>query len=233
MKMEVNSLKQFYQAYVTSKIPEDRMNCPSPKTLLKIIKSSSSFRKKKKLIDHISRCAYCNKEFLLLLKLNNYEKDLLINIIDNPRKSFSLLNSGHPIPQPRQFMKYASILIGFTLIISSFFLIKENEIPLASQRRRNQFIQLINPVNLHILPNPLIFLWREHPDSQYYILELFDDTLLPIWTSSKITGLGIRLPEEILASLKKNSYYFWMISAFSGTQKVAESDLVSFLTSIK
>jgi hypothetical protein len=232
MKMEADNLKQLYQAYVASMIPADRKSCPSPRALLKTIKPSGSYRKKKRLIDHISKCSYCKEEFCFLLKLNNYENNVLININDASRKSFSLLNPVHSISPPHPLMKYASILLGFTLIISSFFLIQKKEDYPDSQRRRNHIIQLINPTDVHILPNPLIFLWRKHPKAQYYILDLFDDTLLPFWRSPKITGLGFHLPEEILAIMKKNKYYFWMISAFSSTEKVAESDLASFFTLI-
>jgi len=233
MRMEVDSLKKLYQAFVASKIPEDRKSCPSPRALLKTIKSSGSFRKKKRLIDHISRCSYCKEEFCLLLKLNNYEDPMLIDIKDTSRKSLSLVYPVDSIPPPRLLLKYTSILIGFTLIISSFFLIKKKEESLDGLRRRNQIIQLINPAHVHILPNPLVFLWTEHPEAQYYMLELFDDTLLPLWTSPKITGSGFHLPEKIFATLNKNKYYFWMISAFSSTEKIAESDLASFLILIK
>jgi hypothetical protein len=231
--MEVDSLKKLYQAYVASKIPEDRKPCPSARALFKTIRSSASFRKKKRLIDHISRCSYCMEEFCFLLKLHNYEDPMLINIRDTSWELVSFANPIDSIPRPRLWMKYASVLIGFTLIISSLLLIKKNDETLSGLRRSNQIIQLISPTHVHILSNPLIFLWREHPEAQYYVLELFDDTLLPLWTSPKVTRTEIHLPEEIFAKMKINKYYFWMISAFSNAEKVEESDLGSFLIIIK
>src|SRR4030065_1664916 len=98
MKIEEVSLKRLYQAYVASNIPEDRKSCPSPRASLKTIKSSCSYRKKKKLIDHISICSYCKDEFCLLLKLNNYEPHISIGINDASRFSYPLAISVHSIP---------------------------------------------------------------------------------------------------------------------------------------
>ena len=233
MKMELNSLKELYQAYVASRIPITRKNCPSPRGLIKTIGPSGTFRKKKKLIDHISKCSYCKEEFFLVLKVNNYEDLVLFNIKDTFLKPDLGVNPTDSILTPSFVIKCATILIGFFLISFSLFVIKKKDVSFNSLRRRNQVVQLINPDNVHILPYPLIFKWREFPKAQYYILELFDDTLLPVWISPKITGLKFQLPGEIVASLKKNMNYYWMISAFSSTGKIAESDLASFLTLMK
>ena len=233
MKMDLNSLKEFYQAYVASKIPANRKNCPSPRALIKTIEPSGTYRKKRKLIDHISKCSYCKEEFFLVLKVNNHENLMFFNIKDTFQRSDLDVNPIDSILTPSLIIKYASIIIGLFLITFSLFIIKEKDVSLNNLRRRNQIVQLTNPDNLHILPYPLIFKWREFPNAKYYILELFDDTLLPVWTSPKIMKSKLQLPDEILASLKNNMNYYWMISAFSTTEKIAESDLAGFLTLIK
>lgn len=233
MKIEEDRLKQLYQAYVTSTISKNRKGCPSPKVLLKIILSSASYGKKKKLIDHISRCPSCKDEFCFLIKLNNSEAYYPFNKYGTFRKSYLLLDPFSPFPLRSRFIKYSSILVSLVLIITSFILIQKKETFLSGQRRNNQLIQLINPCTVHILPNPLIFKWEEYPEAQYYILELFDNTLLPLWASPRLAKSEFLLPEEILATLKTNSYYFWMTSAFNRSEKIAESDLASFFTKNK
>jgi hypothetical protein len=229
MKIEEDNLKKIYQAYVASKMPDNPKKCPSPKALLKTIKCSGSSKNKRELIDHISKCSCCKDEFCILLKLHNYDTSVNKNIDVTSIRSFSLLSLVHSL-SPRPIMQYVSILISVSLIISSLFLIQTKESSLGALRRNSQIILLKNPTDVHVLPNPLIFKWEGIAEAQYYILELFDETLLPLWTSHKIIGLKSQLPEDILANMKKNKYYFWMISAFSTTEKVAESDLASFFT---
>ena len=75
----------------------------------------------------------------------------------------------------------------------------------------------------------LKFRWVEIKDSDYYIVELYDETLLPIWRSEKIFNNEIDLPKQILDRLVKNKKYFWMLTAYFPDGKKIESRLEYFI----
>jgi hypothetical protein len=229
MKIEYDSLKKLFQGYITSKIPSNRTKCPSPLALFNSFKSSTSLRNKKKIIDHISDCSFCREEFELLLELQRYQASsiTLFSEISSTASSTGQLktvNIGR-----RNIWRYAYFLFGLTLSISAYFLIVQKNGLRDVKRASEPRIQLIAPAQAHTFPEPLIFRWQEKIGAQYYILELFDNSLLPVWTSQKIFDIQIHLPAEVLFRLHSGNYYFWMITVFSSTQKIAESELMRFL----
>ncbi|UCC40681.1 MAG: hypothetical protein JSV96_04340, partial [Candidatus Aminicenantes bacterium] len=89
-------------------------------------------------------------------------------------------------------------------------------------------IHLIEPINKKCSKSSLIFKWNFVKNSEYYVLELFDDTLYPVWKSQKIFKAQATLPLEISNRLKKDKAYFWMVIAFLNHGKKIESRLEKF-----
>jgi hypothetical protein len=229
MKTEYDDLKKLYQGYISSKIPDNRNKCPSPIALFNSFKSSTSLRNKKKIIGHITDCSYCREEFDLLLDLQRYQASS-ITVINETSSTASSTDKLGAINIRRRFMwRYAYFLFGLVLILSAYYLIVQQNNLTEVKRASEQRILLITPTHVHTFPKPLIFRWKEQSASQYYILELFDNSLLPVWTSQKILDVQIQLPDEVLSRLHSGHYYFWMITAFSSTQKISESELMRFL----
>ncbi len=77
------------------------------------------------------------------------------------------------------------------------------------------------------LSRPFVFRWQPIPDSDHYVLELFDEALLPVWTSNKIRDVQIPFPPN----LKTGKTYFWMVTAYSDEATLAESELARFVIS--
>jgi hypothetical protein len=229
MKTEYDDLKKLYQGYITSKIPGNRNKCPSPMALFTSFKSSTSLRNKKKIIGHITDCSFCREEFDLLLELQRYQASSITvtNETSSTASSADKLEAGNI--GRRLIWRYAYFLFGLALIISAYYLIVQKN-DLAEVKRASELgILLISPMHVHTLPKPLLFQWQDQSASQYYILELFDNSLLPVWTSQKILDVQIQLPDEVLSRLHSGNYYFWMITAFSSIQKISESELMCFL----
>jgi hypothetical protein len=229
MKIEYDDLKKLYLGYIDSKVPGNRNKCPSPMALFNSFKSSTSHRNKKRNVDHISACSYCREEFELLLELQRYHTSS-ITLISGPSSAASptykreTANIGRPI-----IWKYAYFLFGLALSISAFYQFVQKNNLTEVKRASEPGILLIAPTHVHTFPKPLIFRWQEQSCSQYYILELFDNSLLPVWTSQKIRDVQIQLPAEVMSRLHSGNYYFWMITTFFDTQKISESELMRFL----
>ena len=229
MQIEYDDLKKLYQGYIDSKIPSNRNKCPSPRALFNSFKSSTSHRNKKKIIDHISDCSFCRDEFELLLELQRYHASS-ITLISETSSTASPTDKLETVNISRPFMwKYVYFLIGLALSISAYYLFVQKSTLTEVKRTSEPGILLIAPTHVHTFPKPLIFRWQEQSGSQYYILELFDNSLLPVWTSQKILDVQIQLPDEVLSRLYSGNYYFWMITTFFGTQKISESELMRFL----
>jgi hypothetical protein len=233
MKIEYNDLKKLYQGYIDSKILGKRNKCPSPMALFNSFKSSTSLRNKKKIVDHLSDCSFCREEFELLLGLQRYHASSKTLISEAPSGASSI-DKKETVNIGRHYIrKYAYFLFGLVLSISAYYLIFQKNDFTEVKRANESRILLITPSHVHTFPNPLIFRWQEQSESQYYILELFDNSLLPVWTSQKILDVQTQLPAEVLSRLHPGNYYFWMITAFSNTQKISESELLRFLVRIK
>ncbi len=229
MKLNDDILKELYQGYVDLKTPFNRKNCPSSIVIASSFEPSVSRRKKKKIIDHISECSYCREEFMFFFELQKC--DFMSN-----KMAFKTINYDSQIRANNfkiyglyPFWRYVCFFLGFVLIISSILLfIRRDE--LSDTRRTNETsIMLIYPTLKHTLPSPLIFQWQKRSSSQYYILELFDDALLPIWISNKIYDSYIQLPADIYSKLLPEKAYFWTITAFIDTSIIEESKLTRFI----
>ena len=229
MKTENDDLKKIYQAYVSSKVPGNRNKCPSPMALFNSFSSSTSLRNKKNVIRHITGCSFCREEFDLLLELQRYQASST-TVINETSSTASIRDKLCAANFGRRFVwRYAYFLLGLILILFAYHLNVQNNSLIEIKRASEQRILLITPAQVHTFPKPLIFRWQEESVSQYYILELFDNSLLPVWTSQKILDVQTQLPDKILSRLQSGNYYFWMITAFSSTQKISESELMRFL----
>jgi hypothetical protein len=127
------------------------------------------------------------------------------------------------------FFRVSSVFVGLVLIATSALLIIQNNEFSRSSRSGNAGINMTYPVTTHPKDENLIFRWKRQPESGYYVLELFDEALLPIWTSPKTDALQARLPDDVYSSLQIGKSYFWMVTGFSEGQKVDESPLARFI----
>jgi hypothetical protein len=226
MKIENDDLKKTYLAYISSKILGNPNKCPSPIVLFNSFSSSTSLRNKKRVISHITGCSFCREEFDLLLELQRYHASSTTVINETSSTPDKLCAASF---RKSLIGRYAYFLLGLLLILFAYYFNAQQYSLIEIKRTSEQRILLITPAQVHTFPKPLIFKWQEESVSQYYILELFDNSLLPVWTSQRILDVQTQLPEDILSHLQTGNYYFWMVSAFSSTQKISESELMRFL----
>jgi hypothetical protein len=126
--------------------------------------------------------------------------------------------------------KYASLAVVIVLLISFFisvFLIQSNE---KKELRGNYAtsIKLIEPLDGKYSKSLMKFRWVEIKGSEFYIVELFDDALRPIWTSNKIHTNSTILPKRIVDGLAENKKYFWLVTAYLSDGEKIESRIEHF-----
>lgn len=242
MKINHKDLQRLYKDFIRENIPGSRKSCPPLKEIIDSFKSELSEKRKTKIVDHTTHCCYCAQEFEFILQILRDELNLNEEIgkllragearTVTERKDGKTDN--YPKKKKKLFFpilswKYASLLIGVVIVIYAFFLIFHN-IEEDREKRGEKLgqINLIEPINAKYSKSLLVFKWSEFEDSEYYLLEIFDETLYPIWKSDIIFKNDYSLPNETAKKLTKNRTYFWMITAFSSDGEKIESGIEKF-----
>ncbi|MFX0137409.1 MAG: hypothetical protein ACFFDN_27465, partial [Candidatus Hodarchaeota archaeon] len=125
---------------------------------------------------------------------------------------------------------YAILIASCILVFSMttiFFLTTKVE---NSKYRGSSFnqIELIRPTKKMLTESTLVFEWKDVQGADYYVFEIFDETLYPIWTSDRIYVNSIILESKTSHRLESNKSYYWMVTAFSQSGTKRESILKEF-----
>jgi hypothetical protein len=87
---------------------------------------------------------------------------------------------------------------------------------------------LLSPKSGQTISSSILFRWRRTSDAEYYVVELFDEQLLPVWSSDVLRNPEVFLPQEVSARLLPDRSYYWMVTGFVQESKTGESPLVRF-----
>lgn len=235
MKINNAKLKELYQEKIKEKRPLKRNACPSYKDITKLLRNPEVLKNKLKLIDHITNCSYCAQEFEFVLMTSRYEtnmQEIAQEIVKNKeRRTFRSLRKSSPsLPFLRLSLKHASLLFSIAtiaLIISALVIYPWFE----NKNYRSiypQPLKLSSPKGEKIPEQLLAFKWKSIKKAAYYRLEIFDETLYPIWTSDKIRANVLILPPKMERLLKNGRVYYWMVTAYLPDEEKIESYLEEF-----
>jgi len=231
MRIDRDSLRDLFQGYTDSKRPPCRGNCPAFMAIASSFEPSASIRDKKRIVDHISACSYCKEEFMLLVELRKAEADPLSEkgkTLPCPIPHEITKGKGHRHPL---LWQYACVLIGLGLAFTSFFVLVQRKELSDVRRTSGAGILTIAPEIDQTVSGLIVFRWLADPDAEYYVLELFDEALLPVWASERIRGTQMKLPPDARSRLEFGQPYFWMITAYAQETAIEESRLARFIIS--
>jgi hypothetical protein len=182
-----------------------------------------------KIVDHLTNCSACAREFELLLEIQRYQNQLVPQVREaaHAGRSFSARPSSHHAFG--HFWKISPVVAGAMFVIASLIIVIQESGRPVGIRATPSSILLVQPDTKHSVSFPLIFKWEEVKGAETYILELYDETLLLIWKSPGILSPPLILPEGLAGRLQLNKPYFWMITAYQKKEKLAESELTRFI----
>lgn len=195
MKIDDDRLKELFRGYVASRKPLTRRGCPSSEAIARSFEPSAPARKKRKIVDHVSGCPFCRDEFLMFLEIQKRDPA-------RP-EALSRRPSGRPL-----LWQVACVFLGLGLVTTSYFIFVHQKEISAMRQRLETGLVLLSPKADKSLSGPLVFRWQGRPALEYYVLELFDDALLPVWTSDRIQEPQVSLPAEIRSTLQPGKSYF-------------------------
>lgn len=229
MKSSNNDLRELFQAYIGSKSKGVGTVCPTLEALTSSFELGEPARKKKKIIDHLSDCPTCREEFRLYFDLQKFPlEEHLFGA--SPMSGCPHGARRHPaIP----LLKYAAIVVGACLITSAVILFLNDAKISETERAGAAEIVLVSPLSSIAGPEELVFRWEAYSRADYFIVELFDEDLLPVWDSQHVDGIQVRVPSEQQLDMRHGTVYFWMVTAYSEGIKIAESRLARFKIAAK
>jgi hypothetical protein len=222
MTLKDDDLKRLYRSYVAGRAEPDRKACPSWKELSDFFGTKLGPKKKLKIIDHVTNCSACAEEFEFLYQLDQRGED----VAEEADRRSSRPQSGRV--EASRFWRMCYIAVGGLLLLASLAIIIQKRIHQGEIRTAPSEVILTSPGRDRSGSIPLTFRWEKFKGAESYVLELFDETLLPVWKSPETEGLSLLLPEEVGKLLPANKRYFWMITAYGGGIKIAESSLAPF-----
>ncbi len=235
MRINDDNLKSIYKSYILTRTPLSRQACPSSEEISNIFIESELEAEKEKIIDHITNCSFCVQEFEVFLEIFRQEQKLMKEI------NLFLKNESGPSSVSKKNMKkmmklglawkfaLASVIVvalaGATFLITKGLIF--NKITEKRGDRPGQ-ISLLEPQSDHASETPLLFRWDEIAGRDYFIIEIFDESLSSLWKSAKIFETSYRLPPDVERQMHRGRSYFWMITAFFANGLTCESHLEEF-----
>lgn len=241
MKIKSQDLKRLYLEYIKKSTSSSRKNCLHPELILAVLRTKATQNQASEVIEHISHCLSCLHEFRVV-KMSIENEKRLSHEVENPhnikitnrgkinsKKNTNSLKTYMRFFQAQRPLKNLSIILIILTLLSVFslFIFKRTDKP-SFRSAQNNYLYLIHPKQGKYLKSSLVFEWNSLKSADYYILEIFDDTLYPIWKSDRIIDSKIHIPKEIKTNLIENTTYFWQITAYLKNGETAESRLVDF-----
>lgn len=228
MKIDHEEMKKLYEVYIAEKTPQKGKDCPSPELIFSLFQPTTSESIRNETLAHVLVCSHCTKDFQLILSTLRDEKKFINDI----EAVFKAEKKDHKRKKESKFFlfrlswKYVFFLIGAAIITAVLMLNITNKQVYRGTNHKS--IKLISPLDQHNLKSNLLFEWEMVGNADCYIIEIFDESLYPIWKSDKITGNRMNLPSDALAKLDSSKVYYWVVTAFMPNDRILESQLQQF-----
>jgi hypothetical protein len=234
MKISDDDLKRLFRSYVADKIPNSVESCPSAEIILSLFFQASAKEEKTEIIDHISQCSRCLEVFDFCLEMSRGKNWLLTEIgthINQAKKKRSIISnlSGRPVIRHRWKSAFipltAAILVTIAVVTIRYISTNAGR---DDRGRSSGAVYLLTPRSEIPSKIPIIFKWSSGRETQYALLDIFDEALLPVWKSAQISGDSYELPPEAQLKIKKARTYFWMVTIYLSDGTEVESELKQF-----
>ena len=223
MKTNEAELKKAFRTYIRSSPKAPTGHCPSSEAIWRSFSGKASRKHKAQIVDHITTCMDCHKEFEAFLEIFRAEEKLARDV--QPQFHIS------PSPISNQaFWRYAAALFTIIVVVSAaVFTVKWLSPRQPTERGRlSGQLHLLTPDQELSFQKPLVFKWEPAPDTEYYVIEIFDESLLPFWSSGPLAVTQCELPSLVKDKMVKGGSYFWMLSATQKDGRKMESSVERF-----
>lgn len=248
MKIDTRDLRESYRAGIAGKTPDSRRACPSLSDIADLFDSKTSSRKKAKLMDHVVRCGACAEEFESWLALHREKETLIQDLcawasrhegagresgIKDRRADYEKRTGRNPRALLEHIFRRPVLAGGVAILAMAMmlglWLVLRSPRPPEYRASPPTGISLKQPPPGGIVdPAVTVFSWSPLTSVDYYILEIFDDSLAPVWKSPETGQTRLRLPPKVGRYLRPGPSYYWLVTAILRNAKRVESEIGSF-----
>ena len=254
MDFEEKDLKGLYRSFVEEN-PPHRKGCPDVEEITRSFSAEMSENEKIHIIDHISSCGKCYKNFEIVRQILKESKNLADQFVgvslseteirelkrkaqdrtyelekkERVRKQAGFIKTFIRLFQNKSAIKYAAVVTGiFIIALAAFFVSKIPQNLQESEIRgeKQEGIRLISPKG-DLRERPTRFQWEAVPGAKEYQVVLLDSELTRLWESEKTESQEIPFPPGIQIGLKKKIYYWKLVCYMEGGTKT-QSELQEF-----
>jgi len=237
MNITHSDLCEAYRAYLRDRIPPSRVHCPPTGELLRFFHPRARRKFRMRIIDHVTKCSFCTREFEIILAIQKKRGELEQEIAEclgfRPNLERSRIDFWKRSFSPTFVRRSATAFIALFVVFAGIFVLsrKGNESGTKPSLKRDSHsirIQVNEPVSGTHSKARLVFRWEKSDLAESYVLELFNKTLSPVWRSPQIVNNQCEIPEDILKKLPTPETYLWIITATTRSGAELESPLVAF-----
>jgi hypothetical protein len=221
--MNVRSIRRLYRSLVLAKIPPSREACPSVAALRAAFEETTKGEIKDGIVDHISGCAECAREFAFIRELRGEEEWLasaLWKASRRPRRSDLTLI--RPIWAGVLGVAMIGLLLSGLVVFSPRM---DGEGP---RSKASIAPETIAPAGRMASTSSLTFQWKPISEARAYIIEVYDASLRLMWESPSVESASLVLPEIVENKLGRGEDYFWSVTAVLAEDGISESRLQWF-----
>ena len=240
MKIHLDELRAQYAANIMDRTSLNRTHCPSSLEINECLRGTTSKKAKNHLAEHFTNCCFCLEEFQFVLEIQRHEREMTQEIglrynlhshrLQKPAGkivAFAQIRESLRVFRVKKVRFWASVTAILLLLASGTLYVSRNWRQ-AFRSSDLEIIKPLHPIQKKVRNAPLHFRWRNWDQSEYFIVELFDETLYPLWKSPKLLRNSVRLPINIEEKLSPGASYFWFVTGFTVQGKKVESPLIFF-----
>lgn len=226
MTINETELKRVYQDSIASREFGNREVCPSPNELFSFFEPRARRKKKLGIVDHISHCPGCLREFGFLAELKRHEAELFADVSSSfapePSHQSSTQNKA-----PR-LVWVSGAFAGIILALASLVVILTDRGSIDGIRGIGSAIAVVRPMGVQPVVELLVFEWLPACRVDSYVVEIFDDSQLRIWSSPHTALNWVQVPRAGPPLIMLDRTHYWMVTGYSGDVKIRESALIEF-----
>ncbi len=231
MSSDLDRLKELFQGYAASSPCPSREGCPSSAEIVDSFEPRASRRQKTRIIEHMARCPLCREEFMMLVEQRSSKTSAAEAAAPSQAGKCRASAGAGLLRPPGVFWRFAGALLGLTLLVWSLVAVVHQRDRWNVLRSGGATIRLLAPKSGHTISRPPLCRWQAKTVADFYVLELFDGSLLPVWTSGPVRERELRLPSEVYARLIPGQTYFWMVTSYLEQAPTGESQMGRFVVS--
>jgi hypothetical protein len=225
MKIDSDGLKALYKDYVRSRTPATREGCPGPEQLLRMLRGEGQEAEKTRVVDHVSQCGECARELDFLLEAVRAET----TIIQDLERQEARASAARRRPFYFRFSwGLASLLVAAAAAGFFFWKTVISPSPETYRATSPSKMELIGPRQVQPDASSLVFRWKPVKDADFYIVEVFDEALTPLWKSDEVPQSQAIPSAGLKAKLAPGRTYFWMVTAHFPEKETTASPLQEF-----